>query len=120
VPLTEKPSAAKSIIAFAGSAGTASKLDYDVPMPGALRGRRLLELAGLVADADWLATATDKTFDPVNDIDLKPAGNGTYVYSREKAIELWLRAARANGVSGDRVAELERWLASPQSAGNSG
>jgi hypothetical protein len=112
--LAERPTTAANIIEFDGQPSVASKLDYSVPMPGSQRGRRIVALEDLgLQAADWATESKQLAVNAAEEIELKRVGGG-YEYDADKAIDLWFRMARASGVRGDHIGELERWFASPQ------
>jgi hypothetical protein len=112
--LADAPAVATKIIKFDGDPGITARLDYNVEMPGSLRGRRITELTELgIEDADWAPSSKARDVDLAAEVGLRAAGAG-FDYDREQAIALWLRMARAAGVRGDHIGEVERWLASPR------
>jgi hypothetical protein len=54
MPLSTDPAVAQEIATFAGQGGTAAKLNYDVPLPSAHSGRRLVAIDAGLSDQDWL------------------------------------------------------------------
>jgi hypothetical protein len=121
MPLQETAAVADKVISYAGAAGKASKLNYDVELPGALRGRRLVELRGLVADDKWKTASGGKAaaVTPIaSQIDLAAvaSSSGTYTYDEGKATEFWFATALANGVDPAEIQALQLYLASPPQA----
>lgn len=113
--LKDTPSKAQNIATF-DSAGGPARLRYDVPLPGQYRGHRIVALDNLgLADADWQVLAADD--DLIKQLNLQVAGATggiNYSFDTQLAIQYWFRQARANGVPGDKINELERFLASPE------
>jgi hypothetical protein len=108
VPLNESPRASDNIAVFGGEKDAlASKLDYSVSLPGQQRNRRVMELTDLVAAGRF----KEGQGNLAASISLHPQPGGTYTFDRGSALRLWFSTAIANGVPGDKVAELERYLA---------
>ncbi|MDR6559821.1 hypothetical protein J2809_004204 [Arthrobacter pascens] len=111
--LKDTATIAAKIITFDGNdAGAASKLNYNVPLPGAVRNRRYIELRDLnVVAADWKQGGGSGL---AAEIGLAPASvAGSYTFDQQKAVSLWLTTAKANGVPAEKLAILEQWYASP-------
>jgi hypothetical protein len=111
--LRDKAVVATQIAAFGDGAieDAPARLRYDVALPGQLRNRRVIALDGLgLAAGDWQPTAAGDEI--ANEIGLKQVGgSGTgFTFDTQLAVGYFLRQARANGVPGDKVAELERFL----------
>lgn len=116
MPLNDAPVNAEKIAVFSDTGGNPAKLRYDVPLPGQYRGRRVIALEGLkLADSDWRVMAggvtTGVSQGVTKQLDLKEIEHGQYSFDERKAEQYFLQTARANGVPGDMVMELERHLA---------
>lgn len=102
--LSELPESADNIIAFDGESSVAATLNYNVPLPGRLRNRRIIELKG-VASKDQFNSSSRK---PI--IDPEDAGYDSNSRSvRESlALEFYTRAARAAGIRSDVIQQFRK------------
>jgi hypothetical protein len=98
-----------NIIAFDGKSGEAAKLNYSVPLPGSVTGRRLVELdLGLSSD-DWLDQAKSKGTDMAGKIGLVKEGD-RYAFDIGRATQYWLERARHAGFKLHHLKILEQNL----------
>ncbi len=107
--LDNVPAIADNIIKFDGTPGRAAKLNYSVPLPGRLVGRRAVILdLGLTA-ADWTSAANNAGVNVASAISLKKAAIGVYTFDLAKAVQLWIDHAVAGGVAGDQIDEVQAY-----------
>jgi hypothetical protein len=111
MPLSDSPAPAENIITFSGNRGTASELNYNVPLPGRVRGRRILRIEGLpIRPDDWKDNAQPRAIDFKTQIGLTEDGDH-FKFDEAKATAFFLDYARASGIRGDIVGAFERQLA---------
>jgi hypothetical protein len=103
MPLDSTPDTAENIIKFDGTPGRAAMLNYSVPLPGHVTGRRAVLLDLGLAAGDWSAFAKNAGISIPAAIALKKVSEGQYTYDTGKAISVWLEHARASGVPGDQL-----------------
>lgn len=113
MPLSSSPQPAENIINFGGEPDPrAAKLDYGVPLPNQQRNRRVIEVADVAAPGSFKESASSNATERLN-LKASGGGSGAYTFDQSAATQLWFTAASANGVPGDKLADLERWIATP-------
>jgi hypothetical protein len=111
--IKDAPQPAANIMAFAKAPAPdqrAATLDYGVPLPGQQRNRRIVQLTDVVNPTNFTAPPA---LDLAAEINLQATPKGDYTFDQNAAVKLWFTTAAANGVPGDKLADLERWLAAP-------
>jgi len=98
----------QNMIQFSGEHGSASKINYNVPMPGSHTGKRLLKLEDLdLSKDDWLEEAYDLGEDYADEVGAEQdESTGKWQIDPGKALDFWKSKIEENTGSTEALDEI--------------